>query len=172
MGPRSISGVIALIASLTFADAVRAVGVSKTFAPQLGSWLEDANWTPTGIPGEQDDATIGSNRSADLRSPTTVRNFTLNTGRLDGEGVLNITERFHWVDGVMDNSFGGVGTLNVEQGMDLAPGAIVYRGARRRQHPPGLACGRLRWRDPNRLRAERRHLGAGRLRPPRAGFPP
>jgi hypothetical protein len=113
---------VAVIVSLVFVDGVRAA--SKTFTPQPGSftWLDGANWTPPGIPGEEDDVTLGNLLSAELRSGTTIRNFVLDTGRLDGEGELSVTQRFTWIDGLMDNSFGGVGTTTVEQGMDVPAG--------------------------------------------------
>ena len=123
MRPPSISKVVAVLASLTLADAADAE--NKTFSPQPGSfiWLDDANWTPPGIPGQDDDVTLGNLRTAELRAATMIHNFLLDTGRLDGEGTLTVLGRFTWADGIMDNSFGGVGTMTVEGGMEIPASA-------------------------------------------------
>src|SRR5262245_9173677 len=73
-----------------------------------GEWFTATNWTPNGVPGSGDDATIANGGTCTLNSNTSITNLTLSSGALTGSGTLDVSGTTAWSGGNMT----GTGTTN------------------------------------------------------------
>ena len=104
------------------------------------SWSEPSSWSPNGVPGLDDDATINSG-VVDLVSDATVRKLNLSGGRLTGVSTLTILGGLHWTGGRLDGSgtnelaAGSVSTISGSANKELAGrtlkvgGTLTWTGA-------------------------------------------
>ena len=79
-------------------------------------WFTPGNWSPSGVPGAGDTATI-NNGTADISgSDATVAVLNLTGGRIQGSGTLTITGTLNWISGDMGATSGAQGTTVIAQG--------------------------------------------------------
>ncbi len=88
-------------------------GVSYTWNGGNGDWSVAGNWTPAGVPGGSDTATINSG-AASLAGGIEVDTLNLGGGTVRGNGTLTVTNLLNWTNGQMGD--GGGRTV-------IAPGA-------------------------------------------------
>jgi hypothetical protein len=62
-------------------------------------WFVPENWTPNGVPGANDTATLGIASTINLTTPATVGSFTQTAGTLTGSAILSISSTFIWSGG-------------------------------------------------------------------------
>ena len=92
-----------------------------------GDWNDPANWTPRGVPGVADTATMASG-TAVLTNTVTVAHLTLDGGTLGGAGSLTIRSSMNWNGGVMS----GAGTTTIAVGATLAISGAAEKNLNRR----------------------------------------
>lgn len=64
-----------------------------------GQWTTAGNWSPIGVPGPGDSATIGIAENVNLQTSTSVQNLTLSgQGTNLSNGSLTITGSFNWTN--------------------------------------------------------------------------
>ena len=74
-------------------------------------WFNPINWTPAGVPGMGDSATVNGG-TVDLSGSTNVAHFNLNGATLSGSGDLYVTVGCDWTSGVMQ----GLGSTTIAAG--------------------------------------------------------
>jgi hypothetical protein len=62
-------------------------------------WYVAENWTPNGVPGANDTATLGIDSTINLTTPATVDSFTQTAGTLTGNAILSVSSTFVWSGG-------------------------------------------------------------------------
>jgi hypothetical protein len=99
-------------------------------------WFNPENWSPNGVPGVADVATI-SRGIVNIRSnvvPDDVTVFALNLsgGQIQGDGKLTVTGTMNWTAGTMGDDRSGSGMTVIAQGatLNLSTQAIKIFGAR------------------------------------------
>jgi len=92
-----------------------------------GDWHEASNWTPNGVPGVLDSATIASG-FATLTNGVVVRSLTLSGGGLIGAGSLTVRSNLAWSAGQM----GGTGTTTLASNAVLTVSGGADKDLRRR----------------------------------------
>ncbi len=64
-----------------------------------GQWTSAGNWSPNGVPGPGDSATIGLPESVNLPTSTSVQNLTISgQGAELNNGSLTVTGNFNWTN--------------------------------------------------------------------------
>ena len=89
-------------ALLALGIATPALAADKTWFGGDGDWGADANWSPAGAPGANDDAIIGAGTST-LSGAAIVQSLSLNGGMLTGTGTLTSG----WIDSAASTWSGG-----------------------------------------------------------------
>jgi hypothetical protein len=77
------------------------VGVSTSYSwtgAVSGDWAVPGNWTPNGVPGALDSATVAMG-SPVISGPVSVVNFTFSGGTMSGASELNVRGAFNWTGG-------------------------------------------------------------------------
>jgi hypothetical protein len=97
------------------AFALPARAVDRTFISLAGNFLDPAQWSPEGVPGE-DDLAIINDGTVTLNSEVTVGRLRMSGGTLDGSGILNVTGLMEWRGGFM----GGSGVTNANGGLMIS----------------------------------------------------
>ncbi len=81
---------------------------SYTWNNGSGDWSVAANWTPNGVPGPNDAASI-SFGTLTVGTDTTVSNLNFTGGTINGAAVLTVGSLFNWPAGTMSGS--GITTI-------------------------------------------------------------
>ena len=105
-----------------FMPSAQAAGFTWTGVVS-SDWFNPQNWSPNGVPGAQDTATINST-TVNLSSDTTVANLNLGGGVLTGSGILTVTGILNWTGGDMS----GIGTTLIASGATLNIGGSGFKG--------------------------------------------
>ncbi|MEQ2005856.1 MAG: SBBP repeat-containing protein [Limisphaerales bacterium] len=92
-----------------------------------GNWNDPAGWTPRGVPGVMDTATINSG-TVQLTNTVTVAGLTLGAATLDGAGSLTVRSSMAWSGGTMS----GAGTTTIVNGAVLTVSGAADKDLRRR----------------------------------------
>jgi hypothetical protein len=104
-------------------SALSCLATSYTWNGGSGDWSVAGNWTPNGVPGASDTATVNSG-GVTLNADTTAGTLNLGGGTLNGSGTLTVNGTLTWTAGVMSGAgrtvIAGGATLNVSN-----PGAIT-----------------------------------------------
>jgi hypothetical protein len=95
------------MACLFFA-APSALATTFTWTGSAGdnNWFTPGNWSPSGVPGASDTATIPSGTPA-VNAPVEVAVLTLTTGTLSGSGQISVSQTLNWNGGTIS----GTGSL-------------------------------------------------------------
>ncbi len=64
-------------------------------------WFTAANWSPAGIPGAPDTATITNGGTVTLGNNTAVASVDLASGTINGAGMLTVSNAFLWTGGTL-----------------------------------------------------------------------
>jgi hypothetical protein len=98
---------VGLWLSCSAARAIDYVWTGNGVTDQYGYWWNPNNWSPTGIPGANDTATIGGPMSYSVSTETrTIRGITLLPGVvLDSSGSMTVTEVMNWQGGVLNGEW-------------------------------------------------------------------
>ena len=98
-----------------FMPTAHAAGFTWTGAVS-SDWFTPGNWSPAGVPGAHDMATINSG-TVDIAVDATVAALNFGGGTLTGAGALTVTSAFSWTAGSMQGSGATViaasATLNI-----------------------------------------------------------
>ena len=87
------------MAALSAALAVDSRGASFTWTGSVSSdWFNPSNWSPTGVPGGADSATI-NNASPTIGSATNIGTLNFNNGTLSAAGSLTVSNALNWTGG-------------------------------------------------------------------------
>ncbi|HZM01547.1 MAG TPA: Ig-like domain-containing protein [Candidatus Saccharimonadales bacterium] len=92
-------------------------------------WFTPGNWSPNGVPGVLDNATMANNGTINLLNNVSINNFTLTSGTLAGTGILTPTNATVWNGGTVAGSvtLPANSTLTVSGGVTLN-GLLVNNG--------------------------------------------
>lgn len=116
------------------ATALLLAGLAAPAAAQVaytrnanGGWNTATQWTPTGVPGPGDYASLAG-RTVTLDSDTEVAGLAVNGGTavLGGSGTLTVTERMTWQAGILQ----GTGAIVVAADAELVISGEASRGLR------------------------------------------
>ena len=121
---------VALGSFITATATLLSAGNTSEFSAALGAvtnfvwdgsagdqnWFTAANWTPDGVPGPGDSATLDISSAITLGSNTSVGSFTQSNGFLQGTGTLTVLNNFTWTGGTEQ----GGGTTAVAPGATFA----------------------------------------------------
>src|SRR4051812_35320824 len=99
---RQLAAVILLGCGFTLGRS-HCQAASFTWNSGSGDWSVASNWTPNGVPGPNDAATVSSGNPM-VGTDTTVSNLNLGGGTISGSAVLTITKAFNWSSGILDGS--------------------------------------------------------------------
>ncbi len=102
-------------------------GASYTFVGS-GDWSVAANWSPNGVPGSTDTATINNTGTVTVSANTDVGILNLNSGSLNGAGTLTVSNTMNWTGGDM----GGTGKTVIAPGATLNISNTSYLTIQRR----------------------------------------
>ena len=105
-----LNGAKALVSQRVSVAAVAGQGAYRYTGPAGGAWNEPSNWTPNGVPGANDAATIIGGH-VKLPNEVTVGTVWLEGGTVEGPGTLAIAKTFNWRGGLLQNC-----TLTVAKG--------------------------------------------------------
>ena len=72
-------------------------------------WFTPQNWTPNGIPGAGDSATLDTVSTINASAPITVATFTQSAGVFNDSAAFDVTNGFVWNGGVL----GGGGAITI-----------------------------------------------------------
>ena len=96
-----------------------------------GDWDVPGNWSPNGIPGAADTATIALGVTVSLNDETSVSNLNLTTATLAGE-PLRIRGTMNWTNGAVNNALTVKSNAvlnwtsgNLEGSLTVAPGGTL-----------------------------------------------
>jgi hypothetical protein len=117
---------------MAFASPAHAV--DRTFVGLTGNFLDPAQWSPEGVPGE-DDLAIINDGTVTLNSAVTVGRLRLAGGTLDGSGTLNVTGVTEWRGGFM----GGSGVTNANGGLMISTDTFLGLSTMRSLNSAGPA---------------------------------
>lgn len=112
---------VAMVLMCAFAAAPSLA--AKVFLPGSGSWHEPGNWSPSGVPGPDDDVFVGVGQTVHISGPATARNVTVDSGgnvRVASPGVLSLHGPTQTVHGAIH--------LNINGG-PLSPGTELHFAA-------------------------------------------
>jgi Bacterial Ig domain len=111
---------LALAAAAVPGHAVNYVWVG-TDDDESHRWHTATNWSPVGVPGAADSASIGANKTVELTQSVSVAGFAMGAGSLlDGNGSLTINS----VGALTDVRIGSPGSLIVAQGATLTISSV------------------------------------------------
>lgn len=133
-GPRSVwafLSAVAVAATLACVDAAQASPFTWTGSAGDNKWETATNWSPTGVPGLNDDATIGagalavtiSNGNATVKSLNLARNLNIGTTRTFSVTTASIAGTITLADQSVLS--GGTYTIN-SGGNFIFPSACAY----------------------------------------------
>jgi CARDB/Immunoglobulin domain len=101
------------------------------------AWTNSGNWSPAGVPGVNDSATIANGGTVTISNAVGVAFLSLASGTINGPGLMNIAGSGDWTGGEIDCPFavlangvlniGGSGTLYLLGGLTNA-GTINWAG--------------------------------------------
>ena len=129
----SITGVPAITVTAT---AIATTGIAYSLV-NFGNWTDSTRWSPVGIPGANDDVTIGGDNSVTLMGNTVVHSLTFSLGSvsmgaydLTVLGNVTGTEAYYSGTGALRIAGAGSHVLNILSVPTLAvdAGAIVAQG--------------------------------------------
>lgn len=97
----SLCGAVALL----FVAAPSALATTFTWTGSAGdnNWFTPGNWSPSGVPGASDTATIPSGTPA-ANAPVEVAVLTLTTGTLSGSGQISVSQTLNWNGGTVSGT--------------------------------------------------------------------
>src|SRR5690606_17831664 len=121
--PRLLAAALLVLAGL----AEPAVAQTAYVRNANGNWSTASQWTPNGVPGPGDYASLG-NSQVTLDTDTEVAGLALasSAAQLRGAGVLTVTEAMSWQGGYLQGS----GEVVVAPGATLAIAGSAQRGLR------------------------------------------
>jgi uncharacterized repeat protein (TIGR01451 family) len=94
------------LATNTFTITITApVATNFTWLGGSGDWHDAAQWSPVGVPGALDSASL-SGGAVQLTNSVTVAGLALSGGTLTGSGGLTIASNMSWTAGVISGSGG------------------------------------------------------------------
>jgi fibronectin-binding autotransporter adhesin len=94
------------LATNTFTITITApVATNFTWLGGSGDWHDAAQWSPVGVPGALDSASL-SGGAVQLTNSVTVASLALSGGTLTGSGGLTIASNMSWTAGVISGSGG------------------------------------------------------------------
>lgn len=88
-----------------FLAAPSALATTFTWTGSVGdnNWFTPGNWSPSGVPGASDTATIPSGTPA-ANAPVEVAVLTLTTGTLSGSGQISVSQTLNWNGGTISGT--------------------------------------------------------------------
>jgi len=85
-------------------------------------WFDPGNWSPAGVPGANDVATVNSG-TVDIPTDATVAALTFGGGTIQGAGTLTVTGTLDWTAGRM----GGTGATVISPGAKVTVSGTGFK---------------------------------------------
>jgi hypothetical protein len=114
-----------------------------------GNWSSSSTWSPTGVPGSIDTATVNG-FAVTVDTNTTVATVNLSSGSIDGTNTLTVTSGFNWTGGTLSgvtgilslanssgNTISGSGSKTLNRVVNNA-GTLTWSGSGSVSHVGGL----------------------------------
>jgi hypothetical protein len=131
-----LSRLLALTALCLLVSSIHSQASTFTWTGAVSSdWLNTANWSPTGVPGQSDSASI-TNGSPTITNAVSVGTVNLGGGTLTAgtNGGLSVVTAFIWTNGVIHGqlTIGSSATMtlsNVSGTLDMPDTSLVNNGS-------------------------------------------
>ena len=93
-------------------------------------WFTAGNWTPNGVPGVLDNATLAIGSTISLSSGVSINNLTVSSGTISGAGKLTVTNSGTWTAGAIacPLTIFTNGTLAIGGSVNLQGAVLVNNG--------------------------------------------